>query len=198
MTDITITDSATRRAFLETSGTALSGLWLALNLPAIEIAAAHARRALARGAPFDVLSAEESAELSAMAARIVPTDDTPGATEAGVIYFMDKALGTFAKQMLDPIRKGLPDLQKAARQQNASTASFAALTAAQQDAVLKSIEKTPLFGAVRYLTVAGMFADPSYGGNKDQVGWRLLGFGGAHAYQPPFGYYDRVYREQGG
>jgi gluconate 2-dehydrogenase gamma chain len=29
-------------------------------------------------------------------------------------------------------------------------------------------------------TIEGFFADPVYGGNKDMVGWRMLGFPGAY------------------
>ena len=63
-------------------------------------------------------------------------------------------------------------------------------TAAQQDLLLKTIEQTPFFGQVRFGTVVGMFANPSYGGNQNQVGWKLLGFQAHGIYQPPFGYYD--------
>ena len=38
-----------------------------------------------------------------------------------------------------------------------------------------------------------MFTLPSYGGNRDGVGWKLLGFQDAHVFYPPFGYYDRDY-----
>jgi len=30
-------------------------------------------------------------------------------------------------------------------------------------------------------TIEGFFADPSYGGNRDMVGWRMIGFPGAYA-----------------
>jgi hypothetical protein len=43
------------------------------------------------------------------------------------------------------------------------------------------------------LTLFGMFSTPSYGGNRDGAGWKLLGFEDMHAFQPPFGYYDRNY-----
>lgn len=181
---------SSRRDFVASSGTVLGGAWLVLHLPAIEAAAAHARRALARHAPFEILTPEEARELEAIAAQIIPTDDTPGAREAGVIYFMDKALGTFAAPLLDPIRGGLPDLLKAAQARNAEVRAFSQLTVEQQTDVLRSMEQTPFFGMVRMLTVAGMFGDPSYGGNQDRAGWRLIGFDGGHAHQPPFGYYD--------
>jgi hypothetical protein len=43
------------------------------------------------------------------------------------------------------------------------------------------------------LTLVGMFALPKYGGNRDGVGWKLLGFQDQHIFEPPFGYYDRDY-----
>lgn len=34
---------------------------------------------------------------------------------------------------------------------------------------------------------------PKYGGNRDGIGWKLLGFEIQHSFQPPFGFYDRDY-----
>jgi hypothetical protein len=70
---------------------------------------------------------------------------------------------------------------------------FAELSSAQQIAFLKSIDHTPFFDSMRFLTVLGMFAMPGYGGNRDGVGWKLLGFEDQHVFQPPFGHYDRDY-----
>ncbi len=36
----------------------------------------------------------------------------------------------------------------------------------------------------------GFLGNPSYGGNRDHVGWKLIGFEDRMAFQPPFGYYD--------
>jgi hypothetical protein len=38
-----------------------------------------------------------------------------------------------------------------------------------------------------------MFSLPSYGGNRDGVGWKLIGFEDSHVFYPPFGHYDRDY-----
>jgi gluconate 2-dehydrogenase gamma chain len=189
-------ETTSRRDFVAVSGTALGGAWLALHLPAVQAAAAHARRAAAAHSPFEVLTPDEARELEAVAAQIIPTDDTPGAREAGVVYFMDKALGTFAAQMLGPLRGGLPDLLKAAQAKQPSAPAFSALSFADQTEVLRGLEKTPLFGMVRFLTVAGMLGDPSWGGNKDRLGWKLIQYDGGHAQQPPFGYYDANYQKQ--
>ena len=76
-------------------------------------------------------------------------------------------------------------------------ASFAALTPARQDELLKSIDPSEFFADVRSAVVIGMFANPSYGGNQNQVGWKLLGFQAHGLYQAPFGYYDAEARKGG-
>ncbi|WP_264362255.1 gluconate 2-dehydrogenase subunit 3 family protein [Ramlibacter tataouinensis] len=61
----------------------------------------------------------------------------------------------------------------------------------EQDAYLRSLENEPrdlggvpsdvFFQLLLDMTVEGFFADPVYGGNKDMVGWKLVGFPGAYA-----------------
>jgi len=41
--------------------------------------------------------------------------------------------------------------------------------------------------------VAGFLSNPEDGGNKDGVGWKLIGFDGAPTHTPPFGYYDEQF-----
>jgi hypothetical protein len=36
----------------------------------------------------------------------------------------------------------------------------------------------------------GFLADPQYGGNRNQAGWKAIGFSAGHVYRPPFGAYD--------
>ena len=50
---------------------------------------------------------------------------------------------------------------------------------------------------MRYLTIAGMFALPEYGGNRENIGYQLIGFDDQHVWQPPFGFYDADYLEKG-
>jgi gluconate 2-dehydrogenase gamma chain len=38
--------------------------------------------------------------------------------------------------------------------------------------------------------ILGFLSNPEYGGNRDKVGWKLIGFEDTFAYEPPFGYYD--------
>lgn len=177
-----------RRAFLRASGGALGGSLLALHLPAIAVAAEAAAAAHQTGAAFRNLSALEAAGLEAVAARIIPSDDTPGAREIGVIHFIDQSLGSFMRDESGELRSGLAALD--ARAAAAGGKAFAELDDVAQDALLREIEQTPFFGLMHYLTVAGMFSLPSYGGNRDHLGWKLLDFDHRHGWSPPFGHYD--------
>ena len=177
-----------RRAFLRASGGALGGSLLALHLPAIAAAAEAAAAAQQAGAAFLNLSALEAAGLEAIAARIIPTDETPGAREVGVIHFIDQSLGSFMRDESGELLSGLAALD--ARAAAAGGKAFADLDDAAQDALLREIEETPFFGLMHYLTVAGMFSLPSYGGNRDYLGWKLLEFDHRHGWAPPFGHYD--------
>lgn len=66
---------------------------------------------------------------------------------------------------------------------------FAELDEEDQDAILRKIEAgeldfkdvsaTAFFGMLHDNTVEGFFCDPIYGGNRDMIGWRLVGFPGA-------------------
>ena len=62
---------------------------------------------------FSVLSEEEAQEFQAIAARIIPTDETPGATEAGVIYFIDNVLADDREAEHEILRQGMRELQVA-------------------------------------------------------------------------------------
>jgi gluconate 2-dehydrogenase gamma chain len=126
-----------------------------------------------------------------VAERILPSvDGRPGAREGGVIYFIDRSLSTFNAAQKTLYVDGVKDLNSRAASTGKGTRNFAALTATQQDELLRAIEQTPFFRAVRFDTIAGMFALPSWGGNRDYAGWHMLGMTHQARYEPPFGYYD--------
>jgi len=139
------------------------------------------------------LSAAEAADIEAVASQIVPTDDSPGAREAGVVYFIDRALASFFSRLAADYRAQLAAFQAACRERHPSAGSFAALPSEGQIEYLKEIDQTPFFATTRLLTLLGMFSLPVYGGNRNGVGWKLLGFEDAHVFGVPFGYYDRGY-----
>lgn len=188
-------DAASRRDFLRWVGGTAGAAWLASQWPSIAAAQAHAHgSAAAPLAPdrLEFLTPAEAADVDAIAAEIVPTDDTPGAREAGVVWFVDRSLRTWAAPGAPQFRRGLHGFQSAFAAAHAGR-TFATATAAERHAWLKSVERGEFFGQVRLATLLGMFANPSYGGNRDGVGWRLIGFEDAHGFAPPFGWYDRDY-----
>jgi gluconate 2-dehydrogenase gamma chain len=77
--------------------------------------------------------------------------------------------------------------------------TFSELGAEAQDAYLKSLEKDNhdldgvpsgvFFDMLLRMTVEGFFSDPVYGGNRDMVAWRMIGFPGAYA-----DYYEAIDR----
>ena len=46
---------------------------------------------------------------------------------------------------------------------------------------LNGVPSAVFFETLLANTIEGYFADPAYGGNKDMVGWRMVGFPGAYA-----------------
>lgn len=185
-----------RREFLGASGWVFGSAWLGLNLPAVVAVAEEASRAHEAGAPFQTLTAEEARELAAIAERIFPSDDTPGAREAGVIYFIDRALGSIMADYLVPIRAKLAELLRRITVVFPEIGTFSGLSPERQLALLRGIEGRSFFESMRTLTLMGMFTLPKYGGNRDKIGWKVLGFEDRHQWSPPFGYYDaQTYEE---
>lgn len=180
----------TRRDFLKTGGAAFGSSWLALNMPLIISTAQAAADSFNAGAAYRNLSAEEAIELGAWVDQIIPPDESPGATETGVVYFIDAALGGFMKSAAPMLRQGLEEFQQSVKSSYPPHTRLSELSFGQQTEALKSAEETPLFGMLHFMTLCGMFSLPSYDGNRNDAGWKLIGFDHRHAWQPPFGYYD--------
>jgi gluconate 2-dehydrogenase gamma chain len=182
-----------RRDFLRAAAAA-GVAWAAADLLSVDAALAWAsRQASSAGDPigFGVLTRAEAATLDAAAARIIPSvDGRPGAHEAGVVHFIDKALGTFNASQKGAYRRGVRELDRRAGRIARGGATFASLSVTQQDEVLRAMEKTPFFQMLRVDTIFGMFALPSWGGNRNHAGWQMIGLSHQPVYQPPFGYYD--------
>jgi hypothetical protein len=198
--------TVSRREFV-TGMTALGAVWITAacaprdsNAPAASAASGSSMPGMTESAaPAQKLmhfTPAEAAEVEAVAMRILPSDDGPGAKEAGALYFIDNTLVGYAKEQAPLFASGLADLAKGVSTKHGATAKFSTLTPAQQDEMLKSIEKTPFFGAMRFATIAGFLALPKYGGNKDYVGWKFIGQEHAFEQKAPFGWYDRPENQQ--
>jgi gluconate 2-dehydrogenase gamma chain len=95
-------------------------------------------------------------------------------------------------------RQGLAALDRACKSEYAGKA-FAELSDGDKDMILKGLEsgdlkrdgadgKSFFEQAIRDVQM-GFFADPIYGGNRDMVGWRMIGYPGAR-----YNYLDWVNR----
>ena len=124
----------------------------------------------------------DAAEIKAIASQIIPDDNTPGATTAGVIWFIDRSLAGFDQDKQELYRHGLAETQAKRAELFPGSASIATLTNEQQIALLKAIEKSDFFQQVRLHTILGFFGQP--------IGLKFLGVEHQMHYEPPFGYYD--------
>jgi gluconate 2-dehydrogenase gamma chain len=200
-----------RRNFLQTMGGAAGAAWLNAQWPAMAAAAQHAHQAANASQPvaFEVLTLDQAKDVIAIAARIIPTDDEPGATDAGVVYFIDRALKTFASDERATYEAGLKNLNQLTSQTFPGATRFSAASKEQQDKLLSELSKdqpkpsrgrrsvgdnaTSFFQVIWFHTLAGFLVDPEGGGNRDYVGWKVIGRDPAHVFSPPFGYYDKDY-----
>ena len=171
-----------------------AGIAALVDISGADIAAAqqHAHEAALSSTPpsFQALDPATAAEIDAITSQIVPTTDGPGAHEAGVIYFIDRALSTFDADLRESYRSGMASVQQKRQEMFPDSASIAALSSAQHIQLLHAIEATDFFELLRTHTMYGFLGNPSYGGNRDRIGWKLIGFEDRMAFQPPFGYYD--------
>lgn len=183
--------------FLQGSGTFVGQAMMRTGAPALLAVLQSACSARDEGMKFSNLNEAEAREVVAIAARIIPTTDTPGATEAGVVYFVDSALSTFLADSRDTVRAQLAEFQAGVATSFPPARFFSELGTEKQDRYLKSVENTPFFSGARFLTIAGVFGMSSWGGNKNDIGWQLVGMDGPpHAWIAPFGHYDTQYMQE--
>jgi len=187
-------EGKTRRAFLRDSAAGLGAAWFAANYAGIAAAQeyVHGASALDKARGFAFFTAEQAAEIEAMAAQIIPTDETPGAREARVVAFIDRVLVTFDAERQADYVAGLALLASKTEETFPRAGRFSELAGESQIRVLTAIENTPFFELVRTHTVTGFFASPVHGGNFGKIGWELLGYDDSLDHVPPFGYYDAL------
>ena len=150
-------DSVSRRQFLRQGTGAAGAAWLRAVLPGLAAISQAACTAREDKAAFTILGDDEAAEFEAIAERIIPATDTPGARDAGVIYFIDQSFGTFNAPMLPMLREGLAGLQGGIEDGR----TFSALSDDEQDALLRQNEDTPFFQLMRLITVEGYLMKPA-------------------------------------
>ena len=136
-----------------------------------------------------VLSAAAWRTVEAITGRIIPTDHEPGAIEADCVNFIDKALANEDADLRVEYQEGVRGVDLVSSRRFGRR--FATLETSQQDEVLAALEagradgwpdgevsSSEFFETVRNHTVLGFLADPKYGGNRDYVGWKVIGYPG--------------------
>ncbi len=182
-----------RRHFLTFSATALGGLLVyTLDRQPMRV---HAQGERKIRVPLRFFDEREALIVSAAAARIFPSDAAgPGATEAGVIIYIDRQLGgpygrDRNRYTRPPFEEGVPEQgyqgkatpREVYREGLALLGpGFDGLAPAEQDDKLREIETTHFFRLLRQHTIEGMFCDPMHGGNADLIGWQAIGYPGPH------------------
>ncbi len=151
--------------------------------------------------PLRFFTVAEARVVQAACDRIFPSDGSgPGATEAGVVIYIDRQLagpygrdkyrytkGPFVESVPEHGYQGKEAPQEIYRAGIRQLENFADLPAAERDQRLRAIEKTTFFRMLRQHTIEGMFSDPLHGGNANMIGWQMIGYPG-----PRMSYRDEI------
>ena len=143
---------------------------------------------------FETLTAAESELLERIVERLIPSDEHgPGAKEARVAHYIDRALGGGLANQRQTYAAGLAALDRYARSSRGKP--FLELSGTDQDSVLIDCEtggatgfvgsSAQFFAMLLSHTRQGMFGDPYYGGNANFVGWDLIGYPGVRTAVSP-------------
>ncbi len=157
-----------------------------IQFAAIAAAAGPAVSCGNRKDPWRFLSAEEARTIAAIADRLIPADDTPGAAWAGVTTYIDRYLAGCYRRHQRTYRLGLIGVDNLSSVRHGK--EFVELSPAGQDGVLADMEAgrtrpeiwppaqaRAFFNLVLAHTMQGFYGDPRHGGNRDAVSWRMLG-----------------------
>jgi gluconate 2-dehydrogenase gamma chain len=137
-------------------------------------AAALACRGIHISDEWRFLTEDEAHTVEAITAQLIPTDASPGAKEAGVVYYIDIQLSKRFKKHRQTYRDGLASVDAASRK--AFGRRFVELTDEQQVEVLNTVEEQskPFFQLILAHTRQGFYGDPRHGGNRNMVSWKMV------------------------
>ncbi|SPE19127.1 conserved exported hypothetical protein [Candidatus Sulfotelmatomonas gaucii] len=124
---------------------------------------------------WEFLSERDARTLKAICDQIIPADDFPSASQAGVVDFIDRQLVRHFRHHRSAYRDGLQRADALSRKLYGG--ELAVLTPARQLEVVQAIEQEnrTFFELVRNHTLDGYYGPPRHGGNRDAVSWRMLG-----------------------
>jgi gluconate 2-dehydrogenase gamma chain len=134
---------------------------------------------------YRVFTDAEAACLIALCEQIIPADHDPGATDAGVINYIDKQAAERFHGDTPFFKQGIVALQGYCRTQHGKL--FEELDASVQIDIMKTMEQNKLpegeWGDVKQSsfmsriverTMQGFYGSPRHGGNKDYASFRMM------------------------
>jgi gluconate 2-dehydrogenase gamma chain len=141
--------------------------------------------------PWFFFTQTEAEAIIAIAEQIIPADKDPGATEAGVINFIDRQLAGFYSNFQETYRKGLAAFQHYCLEKH--TQLFEKMEWEKQTEVLDLMEKNSiegdywkenpssmLFSLLQDHTMQGFYGSPRHGGNKNYASYKMIGIDYPH------------------
>jgi len=180
-------NALTRRSFLQMTAIGAGGIVLLSQCKNLNYVS-----------PWVFFTDEEASLVEAISEQIIPSDEWPGAKDAGVARFIDKQLAGPYIRFQEKYAKGLASMK-------ASTllihnVSFEKLSWEEQTILLKNMESGKLaeicndpsgsvgaekiwesgddkqfFNLIRDHTMQGFYGSPRHGGNKNYISYKMVG-----------------------
>lgn len=124
---------------------------------------------------WNFLNENQVRALAVLCDQIIPADDFPSASQAGVVIYIDRQLARHYRRHCDAYREGLEQVEAMSR--NRFGHALADAPAPQQLEIARTLEKQnrTFFELVRQHTMEGYYGSPRHGGNRDATSWRMLG-----------------------
>jgi len=137
--------------------------------------AALAAGCSARRDEWEFLSPEHAATLAAVCDQIIPADDYPAASQAGVVRYIDHQLTGPYRRHQKTYTAGLRQAEDLCRSRFG--VGLAEARPEQKLATVRALEEQnrAFFDLVRSHTMEGYYGSPRHGGNRDAVSWNMLG-----------------------
>ncbi len=140
-----------RRRFLSQAGIGVSAAWVSAHWPEMVAAATHAHQAVQSSAAykFEFFTPAEATEIAAISARIIPTDDTPGAREAGrSLFYRPRADDVWQRRPAE-ISRWLTGIAEPGTRKVSWRREIFGVTPEQQDELLHAMEASQTEKAYR-------------------------------------------------
>jgi gluconate 2-dehydrogenase gamma chain len=124
---------------------------------------------------WETLTDADAATLKAICDQIIPADEFPSASEAGVLTYIDRQLTRHYRRHREAYATGLDQANRISRERFG--AAIESLSPQQQLAAVTELDaqNPKFFELVREHTLEGFYGSPRHGGNRDAVSWRMLG-----------------------